>query len=155
MRPVRLEGAQPSIARCVEACGMRRRACVAIGIGCLAALAPATAQSSTEVFTNARGDQLLTQRVLLQGTRPLYATTREPGSAFGPLAPVTESAGGFSVNALVDDAGGAAALITAADPSGNVAPVNMLATRAPGGSFRTTQETFPGSDLIFTGNARG
>jgi hypothetical protein len=138
---------------------MGKRACVVIGIGCLAALTPTAATASTQLFTNANGDQVLTHRVLLQQTRPLYAGTRAPGNDFGTLVPVTDGGGFFSADAVVDDAGGAAALFSDLDPSPLQARATTaaVATTQPGGGF-ASQFSFDswGMDRpVLAGNGRG
>jgi hypothetical protein len=138
---------------------MGKRACVVIGIACLAALMPTGATASTLLFTNANGDQVLTHRVLLQQTRPLYAGTRTPGNDFGTLLPVTDSGGFFSADAVVDDAGGATALFSDADPS----PLQSrdttvtVATRQPGGGFASqfSFESWGRDRPVLAGNGRG
>ena len=116
---------------------MAKRSCLVVLAACLAPACwmPPVAAASVELAGNARGDQVLLHRVLDQRTRPLYAGTRAPRGAFGPLAPITAEGGPWFARAVVDDAGGAVAGITAVDYTGAELPRTLVSTRSPGGAF--------------------
>jgi hypothetical protein len=83
---------------------MGRRAFTAAALA-LVLIAPGSAHASTEIATNPAGDQVLFHQVLGFATRPLYVTTRHPGTGFGPVRPAVPPPGIFYPAARVDDSG--------------------------------------------------
>jgi hypothetical protein len=129
-------------------------ATAAIAIAAALALAGA-ARAAVVLAGNSRGDQVLVQRVLDQRTRPLYAATRAPGGAFGPLSPLTSAGRPFIPNATVDDNGGAIAAISALDPFGVQPAVSQIAIQTPGASFAAPSDVAPVGPVDLTANASG
>ena len=108
-------------------------------LAALAAFAPAGAQATVYIASNPRGDQVLSQHVLFQqSNRPGYVATRQRGSRFGPLTPITPSDASYGAAVFVDDAGGALALATGyvfTDRYLSGFGSSLLLARPPGGDF--------------------
>jgi hypothetical protein len=120
--------------------------------------AAGSARASTEIATNPAGDQVLLHQLLGQTTRPLYATTRHPGTGFGPVQPVVPPPGIFYPAARVDDSGAFVATWVSDDPFRRTHPTtNAVAIGAPDGSLGTPT-TLPGASFRwqdFASNPRG
>jgi hypothetical protein len=111
------------------------------------------AAATVSIHGNDGDDAVVLYQVLTQTHRPLFASARGSGGAFGPLRAVKPAYEFDQQDAVVDDAGGAVAIWRRERPSEVVAAV-----KPPDGAFSRPRRLSTGvaADLVaLAGNGRG